>query len=139
MWISSLFHVQVHVVVVDDLFGKLGQHLLFAPANDDPLEALMELVQVAVAENSALLVAAQHEVFGGKFPERGKERRIEELHDGIDVLEPVFQGGAGEDHGMFPGNGFDRFGGLGGKILDALCLIQDHQVRFEPGKERYIP
>lgn len=134
----DLFVGQIDIIVVNDLIGQLGQHLFFAPANDDGFEPLAELIEVAVAEYSTLLIAAQHEMLGGKPPKWSEHMRVEKLHDGIDVFELVFQWGAGEHQSMFAGNAFDRFGRFGGEVFDALGFIENDHVRLEPRENHHV-
>ncbi len=53
---------------------------------------------------------------------------IDELHDRIEIVEPVFQRGAGEHQREARAQAFDHARGLGLVVLDALAFVENDQV-----------
>ena len=63
--------------------------------------------------------------------QRTQQLRVQVLDDGIDLVDPVLQGRAGQDEGIGASERFDRFCRLGLPILDSLRFIQNDDIGSE--------
>ena len=89
----------------------------------------MHRFEIAVAYGTAAVVELVKVAVEVK--ERAEDLRIEVLHDGIGLVDPVLQRRAGEHEGERRPQRFHLPRRLGLPILDALSLIQDHHVGLE--------
>ena len=56
---------------------------------------------------------------------------LREIDDGVKFVDPVLDGGAGEDEGVAALEPLDGLGGVGGPVFDALGFVQDDDVGLE--------
>ena len=117
----------------DDFRGARRQLQLDAvarAAEQDRRQGLAQLAQVLVAEHLALLV---HDAVLVEEAEAGAQPAIvDELHDGIQLVQAVFQRRAGEHQGEARLQALDDGAGLRRPVLDALALVENDQVPFDP-------
>ena len=117
-------------VVAVGALGQFGFHVGLAAAQHVGLDALVELVEVAVAGGAAAVV--QVVVFAVEPEQRAEQRRVEEVHQRIQLVNAVLDGRAGEDEGIAAAQALDGLGGLGAPVLDALRFVQHHDVGPQP-------
>ncbi|HEX7679164.1 MAG TPA: hypothetical protein VF713_13625 [Thermoanaerobaculia bacterium] len=107
-------------------FRKLRQDFLLAPPHHDGRERGRHPIEIAVAGHPSVLVfrlVRVEETVRGSKPER-----IDEVDDRHQLLEPVLERRAGENDGVIGGDSLDRSGGARRPVLDALRLVEDHQI-----------
>ena len=129
-----------HEKVLVEALGQLLEHLVLVPPHQDRLQRLADLVEILVADDLAVVVA--HLMIVQQAEGRTQPEAIDELHDGDQFLEPVFQRRAGEHDGVGRGDLLDAAGGAGVPVLDALGLVENDQVRrpvLRSGRDRDGP
>ena len=112
--------------------GALGEfclHVGLAAAEHVGLDAFVELVEVAVTSGTATVV--QIVVFAVEAEERPQQRRVEEVHQRIQLVNAVLDGRPGEDEGVTTPQPFNGLSGLGAPVLDALSFVQHDNVGLE--------
>ena len=116
-----------HEDVGVDALGQLVEHLVLLPAQQDRLQRLADLVEVLVADHLAVVVADL--VLVQQAEGRPEAEAIDELNDGDQLFQPIFQRRAGQDDGIGRGDVLDAAGGARVPVLDALGLVEDDQIR----------
>ena len=89
----------------------------------------MNLIQAAIAGQMALVV--QHTVLVHEAERRAEPAAVDELHDGKQLLQFVFQRRAGQHQGVAALQLLDGARGRGGPVADSLCLVENDQVRTQ--------
>ena len=117
-------------VVAVGALGQFGLHVGLAAAQHVGLDALVQLVEVAVAGGAAAVV--QVVVLAVEAEQRPEQRRVEEIHQRIQLVNAVLDGRAGEDEGVAAAQALDGLGGLGAPVLDALRFVQHDDVGPQP-------
>ena len=115
-----------HEEVLVEPLRQLVEHLAFLAAQKDRFERLADLVQLRVADDFAVIVA--NLVGFEQAKGRAQAKAIDELHDGDEFFEPIFQRRPRQDDGVRRVDLFDAAGHARGPVLDALRLVEDHQV-----------
>ena len=136
---GEAFHVEVVVLVSaglglghrheEGLGGparKLALHVLLAPAEHHRRDPSPKLVQVPEAGGLALVV--QLVELPVEAEQRSEEIGVEELDDRVDLVDAVLERRAGEHEGVPALELLHRIRGLGLPVLDALGLVEDHDV-----------
>ena len=120
---------QRHVQAALDALRELIAHELAVAPQHHRGQTPAQLREVAVAQDLAALVGDVeiHQV----APQGAQHFLVHDLHQGVEVLQAVLQRGAAEHEGVARGDALDRRGDLGAPVLDALGLVQDHQVRAQ--------
>jgi hypothetical protein len=118
---------------VVDALGQLFEDRRLASPQHDRGQCLANLLQLAVADDAAAFVALL--VFVEQAPGRAEAMLVDELDDRDQLLEAVFQRRAGEHQGVGAVDALQRARGDGVPVLDALRLVDDHQVR-RPGLDQ---
>ena len=95
----------------------------------DRLQVLSQLGQVLVAQHLAFFVDDAMAV------EEAKGRRqpavVDELHDAVQIVQPVLQRRARQHQGERGLQALDHVAGLGFPVLDPLALVQNDQVPLD--------
>jgi hypothetical protein len=86
-----------------------------------------------VADDAAALVAFL--MFVEQFPGRSEAVLIDELDDGDQLFQPVFQRRPGQHQGVGAVDALQRAGGDRVPVLDPLRFVDDHQIR-RPGRDQ---
>ena len=107
--------------------GQLGFHLGFAAAQHVRADALVELIEVAVARGPAAVV--EFVKLAVEAEQRAEHGRVEEIHQRMQFVDAVLDGRAGEDEGVAAAQALDGLGGLGAPVLDALGFVEHDDVR----------
>ena len=116
-------------VVVDRSPGEIILDIRLAAPEHHRAQTVLEMVEVAVSDRPPPVVQA---VVLSVEPEQGaKNVRIQELDNGVYLINPVFDGRAGEHECKSAPQLLDRTGCLGPPVLDSLRLIKNHDVRPE--------
>ena len=123
---TLLFGAERHEIVAIGAFRQLGFHLGFAPAEHGGLDALVQLVEIVVTGGAATLI--QLVVFTIETEERPEQGWIQEIHQGVQFVNPVFDRRAGEDKCVTAAQTLNRLGGFGAPVLDSLRFIQHDDV-----------
>ena len=105
---------------------ELLLHVLLATAEHDRRDTLRELVQIAVAERAAPVVQLVELPVEAK--ERTEEVGVQELDDGVDLVDPVLERRAGQDEGVAALELLYRSSGLRLPVLDTLGLVEDDYI-----------
>ena len=113
--------------ILVDARRKLFEDPVPFPPDHNAPKGMADLLQVPVADN--LFRRVRDPVVVDETIERPQAMTVDELHQGVQLLGSVFDGGAGQDQGKGRFQLLDRFGGAGLPVLDTLCLIEDDQVR----------
>ena len=99
-------------------------------------EALPNLVEILIPHHFSRLIG--HDVVGLELIEGTETVLVHKFHDGVEFLQAVFQGCAGEDDGVMC---LDAPGGLrdlGVPVLQPLHLIHDEQVCLQLAQYLYV-
>ena len=105
---------------------KLLAHRFARAAQQHRLQVVAQLGQVFVAEHLALLVHDAVAVEEAK--RRAQPAVIDELHDGVQLVEPVFQRRARQHEREPRAQPLDDAAGLRLPVLDALAFVQNDQI-----------
>ena len=105
---------------------ELLAHRLARAAKQHGLKVFAQLGQVLVAEHLALFVDDAVPVVEAKC--RAQPPVVDELHDRIEIVEPVFQRRARQHERESRAKAFDHAAGLRFPVLDALAFVQNDQV-----------
>ena len=122
----DLFRRHRNEEILVEAFGQLLQHFLFLPPNEYRRKRFSNAVKIAVAHYPAGLV--EHLVLMQKAKRRPESMRVDELHDGNQFFEAVFKRRAGEYDRIGRADLFNATRGPRVPILDALRLVQNHQI-----------
>ena len=87
------------------------------------------LIQAAIAGQAAVFV--HHAVLVHEAERRAQPAAIDELDNGKQLFQFVFERRAGKHQGVAALQLFDGAGGGGGPVADALRLVEDDQVRTQ--------
>jgi hypothetical protein len=109
--------------------GELGLDIGLAAAEEDGADAFAEFLQVLIAFGAAFVV--ERVVVAVEPEERAEESGVEEVDDGAEFVDAVFDRSAGEDEGIAAPEALDGLGGAGGPVLDALGLVEHDDVGAE--------
>ena len=112
--------------ILIEAFGQLLQHVLFLPPNEYRRKGFADAVKLAVAYYPAGLV--EHLVLMQKAKRRPESMRVDELDNGNQFFEAVFKRRAGEYDRIGRADLFNAARGPRVPILDALRLVQNHQI-----------
>ena len=91
----------------------------------------MQLVEVLVADGATFFV--QLVEVAVEAEQRAEDVRVEELDDGVDLVDAVLDRRAGEHEGVAASQALDGHGGLGLPVLDALGLVENDHIRCQGG------
>ena len=125
-----------HQQVLVGAFRQLLQHFGFAAAYHDRCQRLADLFQPGVAGNATVLVLDLMLV--QQLPGRPQTVLIDELDNGDQLLQLVFQRRAGQHHGVGAVDAFQRACGDGVPVLHPLRLVDDHQIGCPGGDQIQI-
>lgn len=120
-------------VGVDGAAGELVLHLVLAPPQQHRPQAPVQLAQVLVSHRPAALV--QLVEVAVEAEEGAEDPGIQELDDGVEIVDAVLQRRAGQDEGVPALQALDRLRRLGAPVLDPLRLVQDDRVRRQQALE----
>ena len=95
-------------------------------AEQNRLERLAQFAQVLVAQHLSLLVDDAMPVEKAKAG--AQPAVVDELHDRIQIVQPVFQRRAREHQGESRPQALDDVAGLGLPVLDPLPFVENDQV-----------
>ena len=136
---GEALHVEVVVLVgpglrighrheegLDGPAGKLAFDVFLAPPEHHRGDPPRELVQVPEAGGLALLVQLVELPVEAK--QRSQEIGVQELDDRVDLVDAVLERRAGQHEGVPALEPLHRVRGLGVPVLDALGLVEDHDV-----------
>ena len=117
------------------LVGQVGNDALVG------LQASQDIGAHQVAERTVRVMRPVGEAFdeGRKLLRRSQQSRIDEVEDRPQVAEPILDRRAGQRNARFGLELLDRFGLLGGRVLDGLRFVEHHQspwCSFEPRRTR---
>ena len=113
---------------------KLGFHDIFASTQHRRGYSVGQSFELPKALRSAPFV--KFIVFAVEPEQRAKKFRIEKLYDRVDFFDAVFDWHSGQ-HERVPAFQFlARIGCVGLPVLDALCLVEDHDIGFHPIQHR---
>ncbi len=129
--LALLLGTQGHKEIAVSAFGQLGFNIGLAAAEEIGFDAQAQFVKVAIGGGAAPVV--QFIILAVEAEERAKERRVEEVHQGIQFVEAVFDGCAGEDEGVAAAEAFDGLGGFGAPIFYALGFVKHNDVGPQAG------
>ncbi len=90
----------------------------------------MQLFQVAESAWPPALI--QLVVLTVKPEERSEERRIQETHERVDLIQPVLDRSTCQDERVSAAQPLDRLARLRIPILDPLRFVEDDHIRFHP-------
>ena len=107
--------------------GEIRQHLLLRAPHQNGGQALLDPVEVAVPHDPARIVRLL--VFVEKAEQGPQVEAVDELDDGMELLEAVLERRAGQDHRVFRVDLLDGFGAARLPIFDPLRLVEDHHLR----------
>ena len=119
-----------------DVDGRVGagrqlrQHLRPRPPQQDRRQLLADLVEIAIAQQFAVLV--EHAMIVQELEGGAEPAVIDELHDAVQLFELVLQRRAGQHDGIAAAQPLDGPRRLRLPVLDALGLVEHDQVRL-PG------
>ena len=131
-----------HEQGVVDALGQLVEHFGLASANHDRRQRRADPIEIAVADDPARLVAPL--VFVQQAPGGAEPVLVDELDDGNQLFEPVLKRRAGEHDGVRAGDAPERARRDGVPVLDALRLVDDHDVgrpvvdQIEVARKRFV-
>ena len=112
---------------------ELALHVFLAPPQHDRGDAIRQRFQVPVADGTPLLVQVVE--LPVEAEQGAEEFRIQELHDGIDLVDPVFERRPGQDERVPAAELLDRVRGLGLPVLDALGFVENDHVGLQRGDQ----
>ncbi len=115
-----------HIDPLHDPFRQLVPNQTAIAAQHHAGQALAQQGEIAVAEYLAAFVGDVE--IDHVAPEWTQDARIDDLHQAVQVFEPVFQRCAGQDECIARADPLDCAGDLGAPVLDALGLVNDQQI-----------
>ena len=118
-------------VVAVRAVGEFGFNIALAAAQENGADAFAESCEVFVACRAAALV--EFVVFAVETEERAEKCRVEEVDEGAEFIDTVFDGCAGENEGVAALEAFNGLGGLGGPIFNTLGFVEDDDIRPQVG------
>ena len=107
--------------------GEFGEHVLLAAAQEGRRQARAQSIQAAVEHDPASLLVP-HEVIAVDLPERREEPLVDELSDGVRLLEAILEGRAGEGEHVARAYRLEHTRRPGAQSLGALCLVHDQEI-----------
>ncbi len=128
--VHTLLRRQGHEEAAVHTLGQLRQHLGLAPAQHHRRQGLLDLIQRAVADDAAGVVAQL--VFIQHPPGGAQPVLVDELHDGDQLFETVLQRRARQHQRIRAGDALERTRRHRVPVLDALRLVGDDEFR-RPG------
>ncbi len=102
-----------------------------AAAQQKRLDALVQPFEITVTLGPPALVEPVK--FAIETEQRPEHRRFEKRHDGVNVVDSVFDGRSGEHERVAALQPLDGLRRLGAPVLDALRFVQDHHIRLQLG------
>ncbi len=113
--------------------GEFGFDVGLAAPQHHGTDPLVQAVEVAVARRAALFV--ERVELAVEAEERAEDRRREEIDDGVELVDAVLDGRAGEHERVATLQALDGTRGFGGPVLDALGLVEHDHVGSQPRVE----
>ena len=120
-----------HEVGLHRAAGQLALDVRLAPAQHHRRDAAAQLREVLVVDRPAALVELIEVAVEAE--QRPDQLRIEELDDGIELVDAVLDRRAGQYEGVGRAQRLDPSRRLGLPVLDALRLVEHDDVRRENG------
>lgn len=129
---------QLHEEMLVRAFWQLCLDVCLAATQDDGPHTLAQFQQVLVARGAALVVElVELPVEAKQGPE---DRWIEEVDDGVELVDAILDGGACQDEGVAAVQALHGPRRQGTPVLDALGLVEHNdvgpQVRAASGLQR---
>jgi hypothetical protein len=87
---------------------------------------MADLIQIPIADD--LPCPIRNPVVVDEAIERSQVVPVDEFHQGVQFLDPVFDRGAGQDQGKSRFQLFDCFRSTGFPVLDPLRLVENDQI-----------
>ena len=109
--------------------GQFGFHMVFSAAQDDGADSLAEGGEIFVILGAAFFI--EFIEISVEAEEWAEDGGIEEIDDGVELVNAVLDGRAGEHEGVAALEALDRLGGFCGPVLDALGFVEDDDVGLE--------
>lgn len=120
-----------------DPLRELAKHLVLLPPDHDRFQELPHGLQLLVSDHLAVVVDDPVVV---DEPEQGTQAApVDEFHDRVQLLDPVFEGRPGQHDGEGGLEPLDRLRGPRFPVLDPLGLIQDDEVRGPSPDRLHVP
>ncbi len=113
----------------DEPLRKVREHLLLAPPQHHGRDPGSEEVQVPVAGWAAGRVELRELLV--EAPERPEQVRIDDLHQAVEIVEPVLERRAGEHEGEAALDALHDRCRPRAPVLDALRLVEDDEIGGE--------
>ena len=118
-------------VVAVRAVGEFGFDIALAAAEENGADAFAESCEVFVACWSAALV--EFVILAVEAEERAEEGGVEEVDEGAEFVDAVFDGCSSEDESVAALEAFYGLGGLGGPVFDALGFVENDDIRPQVG------
>ncbi len=103
--------------------------MVLAATEDDGADALAQGGEVFVIFRATFFI--EFVEVAVEAEKRTKEGWIEEIADGVKLVDAVLDGCAGEDEGVVAVEPLDGLGCFGGPVFDALGFVEDNDVWLE--------
>ena len=127
---ALLLRTERDEVVAVGAVGQFRFHLGLAAAQHVRRDPLVELIEVAVPAGASPFV--QFVKLAVETKQRPEHGGIQEIHQRMQLVNPVLNRRAGENEGVTAAETFDGLRGLRAPVLDALGFVEHHDLWVEP-------
>ena len=128
---ALLLRTQGNEMIPIGAVGQFGFHLGLAPTQHVGRNPLVEAIQVAITDRPPAVIQVVE--FAVESEQRAEHGGIEEIHQRMQLVNPVLNRCAGENEGVTAAETFDGLGRLGAPVLDPLRFVKHHNIGPETG------